>query len=79
MGAVTPEDLGDCRKHIDPDWIEKALLVNEAATVRRRRLPAGQVAWLIIGMALIRSERICDVVDRLELALPGRSPQVAAL
>lgn len=69
--AVAPEDLADFRQHIDPKWIEQALLATGTATVRRRRLPAEQVAWLIIGMAQIRNERICDVVDRLELALPG--------
>jgi len=78
VGAVAPTDYGDFLQHIDPDWIEQALQVTGTATVRRRRLPAEQVAWLVIGMALVRKERICDVVDRLELALPGRSPQVAA-
>ena len=78
VGAVAPEDYRDFRRHIDPDWIEQALLATGTATVRRRRLPADQVAWLVIGMALIRNERISAVVDRFELALPGRSPQVAA-
>jgi hypothetical protein len=78
VGALAPEDFGDFRRHIDPDWIEQALLATGSTTVRHRRLPADQVAWLVIGMALIRNERICDVVDRLELALPGRKPQVAA-
>jgi hypothetical protein len=78
VGAFAPEDFRDFRRHIDPDWIEQALLATGTATVRRRRLPADQVAWLVIGMALIRNERICDVVDRFELALPGRQPQVAA-
>ena len=78
VGAVAPADLGDFRQHIDPEWIEQALQATGTATVRRRRLPANLVAWLVIGMALIRKRRICDVVDRLELALPGRSAQVAA-
>jgi hypothetical protein len=78
VGAFAPENYRDFRRHIDPDWIEQALLATGTATVRRRRLPADQVAWLVIGMALMRNERICTVVDRFELALPGRSPQVAA-
>jgi hypothetical protein len=40
------------------------------ATVRRRRLPAEQVVWLVVGMALMRNESIVSVVDRLQLALP---------
>jgi len=78
VGALAPEEVGDFRRHLDADWIEQALVATGTTTVRRRRLPADQVAWLVIGMALMRNERICDVVDRLELALPGRSPQVAA-
>ena len=78
VSGVAPVDLGDFRQHLDPEWIEQALQATGTATVRHRRLPAEQVAWLVIGMALIRNERICDVVDRLELALPGRSAQVAA-
>jgi hypothetical protein len=78
VGAVAPADLEDFRQHLDPEWIEQALQATGTATVRRRRLPADLVAWLVIGMALIRKRRICDVVDRLELALPGRSAQVAA-
>jgi hypothetical protein len=36
----------------------------------RRRLPAEQVVWLVIGMALVRDRSIADVVRQLDLALP---------
>ena len=39
--------------------------------MRRRRLPAEQVVWLVIGMALLRDLPIADVVRQLELALPN--------
>jgi hypothetical protein len=71
---MAPEDLVDFRNHIDPDWIDEALRAIRTATIRRRRLAAEQVTWLVIGIALRRNKRICDVVDRLELSLPGRCP-----
>ena len=39
---------------LDPDWIEAALAATGSATVRRRKLPAEQVVWIVIGMALFR-------------------------
>ncbi len=60
------------RSSIDPDWIDEALEATGTATLRRRRLPAEQVIWLVLGMALFRNRRIDEVVAKLDLALPGR-------
>jgi hypothetical protein len=57
---------------IDPDWIEEALHATGTATLRRRRLPAEQVIWLVLGMALYRKRPIDEIVAKLDLALPGR-------
>lgn len=57
---------------IDPDWIEEALEATGTATLRKRRLPAEQVIWLVLGMALYRDRRIDELVAKLDLALPGR-------
>ena len=57
---------------IDPEWIEEALEATGTATVRRRRLPAEQVIWLVLGMALYRNRPIDEIVAKLDLALPGR-------
>lgn len=64
-------DFARFRENIDPAWIEEALTQSEKASIRRRRLPAEQVVWLVIGMALFRNLPICDVVNRLELVLPS--------
>ncbi len=56
---------------LNPEWIEAALAATGTATVRRRRLPAEQVIWLVLGMALYRHRPITDLVERLELVLPG--------
>ncbi len=75
---ATPESFEKFSRHLDRAWIEEALLSTGTATVRRRRLPAEQVVWLVIGMALLRDLPIADVVRQLELALPdGRDATVA--
>lgn len=59
---------------LDPQWIEAALAATGTATVRRRKLPADQVVWIVIGMALLRDRSIQEVVHHLRLVLPGRAP-----
>ena len=66
-----PELLDRFREQIPKEWIEEALTLKEGfATMRRRRLPAIQVIWLVLGMALFRNRPIFEVVDKLNLALP---------
>src|SRR6266550_2793622 len=73
VAAVTPENFSDVRRHIDREWVEQALQATGTATMRHRRLPAVQVVWLVIGMALFRNRSIHEVVGKLNLALPGPS------
>jgi len=77
-GFVVPPDFGRFRQHVDPAWIEEALQATGTASVRRRRLPAEQVVWLVIGMGLLRNESIERVVAMLDLALPGSGGQTTA-
>lgn len=74
---ASPEKLDLFRRHIDPDWIDAALAATGTATVRRRRLPAEQVIWVVLGMAMFRDRSIEDVVSKLDLALPGPSGTIA--
>lgn len=68
--SLVPSDLERFREHIDPVWIEEALASTGTATVRKRRMPAEQVLWLVIGMALMRNDSIERVAATLDLALP---------
>lgn len=68
---AVPADISRFRQHIDPALVEEALVATGTATVRRRRLPAEQVLWLVIGMALMRNESLERVVEWLDLALPA--------
>src|SRR5216684_1269638 len=58
-------------QQLDEKWIEQALEATGTATIRTRRLPAEQVVWLVLGLALYRDESIAGIVTKLGLALPG--------
>jgi hypothetical protein len=75
IASVGPESFERFRSQIPFDWIEQALATTGTSTIRRRRLPAEQVIWLVIGVALFRDRAIEEVVDSLDIALP--SPQGA--
>jgi hypothetical protein len=65
-----PENLSALAAHLPREWIDRALVTTGTATVRHRRLPAEQVVWLVLGMALFRDRSIVEIVDKLDLALP---------
>jgi hypothetical protein len=77
VAEVTPAAFEDLRRDVDPEWIVQALEATGTATIRNRRLPAEQVVWLVIGMALFRNRSIQDIVNKLDLALPSISLTVA--
>jgi len=81
FSAVPAADEGAfdrLRDSIDPAWIDAALEATGTATLRRRRLPAEQVVWLVLGMAIYRQRPIDELVARLDLALPGSGPMSMA-
>ncbi|MBB5463049.1 hypothetical protein HDG33_006726 [Paraburkholderia sp. Cpub6] len=65
-----PFEWGRLGQHLPYEWIESAVQASSSASVRRRRLPAQQVRWLVIALALYRHQSISEVVDELDLALP---------
>jgi len=77
VAELSPEAFEDLRRDIAPEWVLQSLEATGTATLRTRRLPAEQVVWLVIGMALFRNRSIHDVVSKLDLALPGSSLTVA--
>jgi hypothetical protein len=71
--AFTPDRFDSFARHLDREWVEEALLATGTGTLRHRRLPAQQIVWLVIGMALMRDRAIVEVVRHLDLALPDGS------
>ncbi|SON50286.1 transposase (fragment) [Vibrio tapetis subsp. tapetis] len=57
-------------KHIPWEWVEEAVQQTGRVSLRKRRLPAEQAVWLVLGIGLQRNRSIQDVCDKLELAFP---------
>ena len=70
--------LEGLKQHLNAEWIEEALAASGTVSLRRRRLPADQVVWMVVGMGLIRNQPIEQVVDKLELALPDKKGTLIA-
>jgi len=71
FGQVDRGAFARFQASIDPGWVLEALAATGTATLRRRRFPAEQALWLVLGMALFRDASIVDVVKHLALVLPG--------
>lgn len=59
------------RAQLDEQWILQALRDTGTVTIRRRRLPAEEMIWLVVGMALMRDRPIADVAQSLTLGRSG--------
>ncbi|WP_182915911.1 transposase domain-containing protein [Massilia cavernae] len=66
-----PFDWNRLGEHLPFEWIEAALVEQGKASIRHRRLPAQQVVWLVIALALYRHHSIGEVLAELDLALPN--------
>jgi hypothetical protein len=68
--AVERPDWARLDQHLPYEWVAQAVAYTGPASIRQRRLPAEQVVWLVIALALYRHQSISEVVDDLDLALP---------
>lgn len=71
-GAPRPESLDTFRRDIPETWVQQALEATGTASLRRRRLPAELVIWLVLAMALFRNRSIVEVAESLGLVLAGQ-------
>ena len=65
--------LNRLAEHLPLSWIDEALDATGTASIRRRRLPAEQVVWLVIALALYRHQSMPEVLATLDLSLPTAS------
>jgi hypothetical protein len=63
-------DWGRLGQHLPYEWVEQAVQNTESTSIRHRRLPAEQVVWLMVALALYRHKSIGEVLDDLGLAVP---------
>lgn len=75
---ATPDSFETFTRHINPIEVEEALAATGVATLRKRRLPAAQVLWIVLGMALFRNRAIERVVASLDLCLPSATGRLVA-
>ena len=66
---ASPESLALFQKELPLEWINQALDETNKASMRRRKLPAELVVWLVVGIGLYRDRPITDVLDKLDLKL----------
>lgn len=71
---VPPTGFAQLAESIEPEWIQAALAACGKSTLRRRKLPADAVVWLVIAMGLFRDRSILAVLTHLGLALDPESP-----
>lgn len=69
--GTLPASFEGLKSQIDIEWIRSALAAHGVASVRKRKLAAEQVVWLVVGMALYRNRPIPQIVRGLDLVLPG--------
>jgi hypothetical protein len=70
IALPNPPDWKRLGEHFPYEWVEAALVANGKASIRQRRLPAQQVVWLVIALALYRHKSVKEIVDSLDLAMP---------
>jgi hypothetical protein len=71
-------ELSALSRSIDVSWIAQVLASTGRASVRKRKLPAEQVIWLVIALALYRHQSIAEVAAHLDLSLPDEiNPDIA--
>lgn len=72
-------DIDAFTKHVPLKWVEEAVEQTGKASVRKRRFPAEQAVWLVLGIGLLRNRSIPEVCDKLELAFPDAKGELPPL
>lgn len=63
----------DClAESLRPELVEEALQVTGTASIRRRKIPAEQVVWLMVGMSLYANQSIQKSFNSLDLMVNGK-------
>lgn len=74
LGELGPRGIARFQDSLDPDWIEQGLAATGTASTRRRRFPAEQAVWLVIGIGLFADRSILEVSSHIDLVVPGVPP-----
>lgn len=75
--AFSPEQFSSLADVLSPELISQCLEQTGTVTLRRRRLPMDMMIWSLVGMALFRHIPMSQIVNQLDILLPGNRPFVA--
>lgn len=77
LHAFSPEQFSSLADVLSPELISQCLEQTGTVTLRRRRLPMEMMIWSLVGMALFRHIPMSQIVNQLDILLPGNRPFVA--
>lgn len=77
LHTFTPESFNSLADVLSPELISTCLENTGTVTLRRRRLPMEAMTWCLVGMALYRHIPMGQIVNQLDILLPGKRPFVA--
>lgn len=66
---AAPQSLSTLQQSLPLEWVELAFGSTDKASIRRRKLPAELVVWLVVAMGHFRDRSISEVVTKLDLSL----------
>lgn len=75
--SFSPEQFGSLSEVLSPELLSECLERSGTVTVRKRRLPLEMMLWSVVGMALYRHLPMSQLVNQLDILLPGKRPFVA--
>lgn len=75
--SFSPEQFSSLSEVLSPELIEQCLEASGTVTLRKRRLPLEMMVWSVVGMALFRHMPMSQIVNHLDIVLPGNRPFVA--
>lgn len=70
--AVPDKLARTLRDRIDPAWVQQALERGEGISVRRRKMPADVVVWMVLGACLFAGKSFVEVLRSFGLVPPTR-------
>ena len=74
--SFSPEQFTSLSDILSPELISKCLEKSGTVTIRKRRLPLELMVWSVIGMALFRHIPMNQIINQLDIILPGDRPFV---
>jgi IS4 transposase len=77
ISSFSSEQFSALSEVLSPELIQQCLQESGTVTLRKRRLPMEMMLWSVVGMALFRHMPMSQIVNQLDILLPGNRPFVA--